>query len=556
MARLLVLPVELLHDIAGYLEGEIRTLISLCRSSKTLRLVAQPLIYREVRPLTKYAIVRPLGKSPDLLRPLWLFVRTILSRPDLADKVRHLDIVVDNDTYVYSNDPEAQQVRTLMKIWLRKVWKQKKTWDRFKEAHLEREYGTGQMKFHDLAMTLLFRLHKLEALSFCFYSRPPRLSREMLEVLKASTRKTKVREPILSTLKSLHVTQPYSAEPINLSEFIRFFSLPSLEKVKGEVCAQFSGRIGDAPFNLNPKASNITEINLDRCYTNMNDMEVFLNTCRCLKKFKFRVMSCPNVPMWTLVRNGRDHQRNPIELVHPYALIEALKACSVTLEKLKLDFWEWDKPIQGDVAPWHGLQNRRLYYPSMRSFTALKHLQVEFHRLCSPTAFTPLLLEFSNLPPSLEYLHCSNTTFRSIDPKIIARCSVIPDLCPNITSVVLQGEGLQDLELEHIGDFSLIFEEDPIHIYYPGLEFTLKFVDVGYGHTGVISANDDPNSAMDYNDSIEVGVNQYSLEEYMLLPQWDVWNARDMDVDIWESGYRLSREHNDRYSDILWGSHR
>jgi hypothetical protein len=87
MARLIDLPNELLLDVASCLttgDGiDVRTLYSLCRTSRTFLKIALPALY---------VCVRIIETTNDPLQSLKCFLRTILQYPELAEKTQRLAI--------------------------------------------------------------------------------------------------------------------------------------------------------------------------------------------------------------------------------------------------------------------------------------------------------------------------------------------------------------------------------------------------------------------------------------------------------------------------------
>ena len=177
MAKIFDLSNELLLNIVLYLttgdEPNVRALLHLCRVSRALFNVAQPALYTCVR------IAEP---AEDPLRPLKLFLRTLLERPLLAKKTQELALF--NDRRVPYEWPALGQDAVFMEL----------------SALIGGHPGEiePELCYYPLAVYVLAKLPNLQHLHFTAQIEPPRFLVHRLHEMRADP-------SFLSKLKTFHL---------------------------------------------------------------------------------------------------------------------------------------------------------------------------------------------------------------------------------------------------------------------------------------------------------------------------------------------------------------
>jgi hypothetical protein len=177
MAKLVDLSNELLLIIVSYLvtgdDIDNKTLLNLCRTSRVFLDIAQPALY------TCVWIAEP---TPDPLKPLKVFLRTLLERPSLTKSTRKLALI--NDRGIRYEWPGLQHDSYFIGL------------SSLIGGHsFEIE---PDLCYYPLAAEVLARLPNLQHIRFTAEIEPPRSLLERVHQLQAET-------SILSKLKTFHL---------------------------------------------------------------------------------------------------------------------------------------------------------------------------------------------------------------------------------------------------------------------------------------------------------------------------------------------------------------
>jgi hypothetical protein len=419
MAKLVDLSNELLLIIVSYLatgdDIDTKTLFNLCRTSRVFLDIAQPALYTCVR------IAEP---TPDPLKPLKIFLQTLLERPSLAKSTQKLALINDRgiryEWPVLQNDPYFMGLSSLIGS---------------RSSEIEPD-----LCYYPLASEVLARLPNLQHLRFTAEIEPPRSLLERIHQLQAET-------SILSKLKTFHLYvtpmtpsshipftnsantilflifrhKRYEDGPVNIKDYIPFLQYPSFEEFSTD---------SDVPDLLgNSRANNTltpSTVELLWCIGPLPTMERLLNACSCLTLFDFVV------PASSRYRSMSDVGYDP--LVAPRELVAILlETHGSTLTTLRLDFHHFyslrDPELQEELEG-QSLAHCDFTYPSLRDFENLTRMTIEFEKL----------VKVGDLPASLELLNLDYCHFADLDKEYLNELVRLKETwCPVIKYVTVSG---------------------------------------------------------------------------------------------------------------------
>ncbi|KAF2182371.1 hypothetical protein K469DRAFT_636697 [Zopfia rhizophila CBS 207.26] len=150
MAKLADLSNELLLNIVSYLatgdDIDVKTLLNLCRTSRLLLDIAQPALYTCVR------IAEP---AADPLKPLKIFLRTLMERPSLTKATQELALI--NDRGIRYELPNLQHLRFTAQIEqprallqsVHQLQTDSSILPKLKTFHLHKKYEDGPVDIED-----------------------------------------------------------------------------------------------------------------------------------------------------------------------------------------------------------------------------------------------------------------------------------------------------------------------------------------------------------------------------------------------------------------------
>ncbi|KAF1960131.1 hypothetical protein CC80DRAFT_590444 [Byssothecium circinans] len=407
MVKLIDLPSELLLDAFSYLatgnEVDVKTLLSLCRTSRLLRDIAQPALHTCVW-------ISDTSKSPlGVLQP---FFRTILGRPTLAKTTRELALVNDKSLFVRTHTLDRWNLPLEDKCSI-EVGTLRESFDAGKNPSL---------CFYPLAVEILARLENLQHIRFTDnIGRPNNLMQRVHRLQSEAL--------ILSRLKTFCLHKRFEDGPVNIDPYISLLQYPSFQEFTSEIHA-VQGRDEFPPHN----SISHSIVGLHWCIGPLETMERLIDACSGLEAFSLVI------PDNDRFRRASDTGR--LNLVTPGELVTALLASSHrhTLTVLLLDFHhyydlreiELEETIEESNEP---LESSDYVYPSFGGFENLTRLTIEFEKL----------LKVSYLPASLELLKLEHCRFAELDrDRLDDLIRVKETWCPLIQYVTVVGYEMTD----------------------------------------------------------------------------------------------------------------
>ncbi|KAF2266667.1 hypothetical protein CC78DRAFT_577979 [Lojkania enalia] len=416
MPRLLDIPAELLDNIVSNFKYSSSTdtapLISLCRTCRRLRNVAQPILHT----LVKIHIPRDSerGYISKLQGSLWCFTSTILSRPDLARKVKALSI---------PTDPEMSAMFLMSR--------EKEFLEHFFPTNCPGipKGGLREISLDDLAWIILSRLENLEEVHFNMIKLPP--PRALIRrIATAREMKGDNEDPLLASLKKLFIESQNF--PFNIADFDAILLQSQLQAIHLKICIASRAISFGKALCLAPKVIHITELVLEDCYMRNGCLRGVLKACSRLKVLKY---SAPKV---RLIFLGIDLRR--AYSFTPKQLVKALEDYNDSLEELVALFEDRCLPNKITDYTVSGLEDGDHWvYPSLHKLKQLTSLKVEYSRLLGPAI----------LPNSLEKLHLTRC-----EPSIFLEKTWIRDIasmkqswCSRLEEVTLRGFGISEATL-------------------------------------------------------------------------------------------------------------
>ncbi|KAF2635128.1 hypothetical protein P280DRAFT_474044 [Massarina eburnea CBS 473.64] len=396
MTTLIDLPNELLLSITSHFttgnEIDVTTLLSLCRTSRLLRYIAQPALYTCVR------ISEP---EDDPLRPLKIFLKTLLQRPALAKVNRELDIV--NDRELGHDRPALREDECFMEI-----------------SALIGGYSSEinpDLCFFPLAVEVLARLPNLQHLRLtCEIAHPGYLLGQLHHLRASGT--------ILSELKTFRLDKQYEEGLINIQDYIPFLRYPSFEEFISE--GNNHPQFGQSHTHNSISHSEVT---LYWCIIDEPITKLLLDTCDALREFTF-VVADEEV----IIDDG---DTGHLPLVCPRQLLTALlESHCQTLKVLILDFrhrYNFDyQDLEDEIYnhPDYTPEINPYTYPSFHGFERLTNMLIEFERL----------VEVRHLPSSLRVLTLKYCHFENMEKEYLDDLIRLKETwCPEIISVTVTG---------------------------------------------------------------------------------------------------------------------
>jgi hypothetical protein len=400
MPGLLELPSELLLNIASFLGGSHgaihqAALANFCLASQRLRDIAQPLLYAAPR--------LALSRGPDPLRQLWTFARSVLQDPALAARVRSLII----EAPAYADEPE------LIKTSQFDV-------DRCGAIKSAAESQRGSHMFvHRLASLLILPLENLGNLHLRLSPKHNCYTMSILQISLASTNRSRTPE-----LRSLNLEEALkgTAEVSTGCELIGFST--SLEELRVESLKFIAPGFDNSGFRMQPHTSALVELQLRKCHISPSTLEHWIGSCRSLRTFTYTATYCAQYD------------------VEAAQLLEALRSCAGTLERLDVDFSEhYVYESEWTAGPYWDASSV-IKYEGFGDFTKLEDLRIEAARL----------KDVDTLPPCLKTLTLTVFEVKSLSDDIRRRLIALRNLrreqCPALKSVRLQYGRMVEVEMQ------------------------------------------------------------------------------------------------------------
>lgn len=396
MARLSDLPMELLLAIFTYFHPveDRKLVLSLCEVSRTFCGAAQQLLFssfdtgaRCIHCKSPNCKIRIEGECQ--LQPLIPFTRTIIARPDLAERVQKLMI----REHSCKPQPMSQWPNALTADTIRHYTNAIQTL-KVKEKTQWLSAIVGCV-FDAFMIVLMSQTPNVKHLSLV-------LDRNRLGsflVLAREMHRSSIGFPYLGNLRSLDINC-YDKRPIQLQSIIPILALPRLREASIAYCAGSSDT--DWPDEIVPGSLKLTSISLSPAGIDQSCLAKLAEACACLKRFIYVVMDYSG-----------------LELVEPPQIQPALYSQRKSLEEVRIEYREsWStNMINPDWCPKYG---------SFRDFTNLKRLDLE----------QALIMPADELPHSLETLVIRQADYPIFDmmTKLVSTCRTE---CPWLSEVII-----------------------------------------------------------------------------------------------------------------------
>ncbi|KAF2736357.1 hypothetical protein EJ04DRAFT_562596 [Polyplosphaeria fusca] len=455
MPTLVDLPVELLQDIFIDLREdpftERESLLSLCRTCTRLRDVAQPFLYCST----------DLPKWPSQpLESLKCLTRTIVARPDLADKVKSLAISTDSDAEALLLPDDVY------KVFQDDIPKR----DEDAGEEKEKEEDGKKMKFDHFAIVLFSRLGRLERLHLDVDTWP---AQQLLQYIEESprppdsskeTENTENTNPKVQTTRKFpslkHLTVSPEGPPFNLADFSAFLTLPSLQTAHFSETLASVGHAFGKKLDIPPNSVNLSRLVLEKCFMREKCLRKLLAACKNLRLLR---VSAPDKGTynWHGIDVGNTYQFTPEQLVNAISQT----GCN-SLAVLSAEFTSY-YPATPHVEAYQ--------YPNMRHLRSLRTLSIE----------QGLLPELERLPKKLKTLRLADASFRSIFEDFFETLvQVKKKWCTDIEEISVEGYGIDERIIELAkthGGIDVSRDAEGYHrIGFPGLGCSVKVVDVSF----------------------------------------------------------------------------
>jgi hypothetical protein len=288
MPQLLDLPPELLSHIILNLEiqDERSTLASLCQVSRIFCQLAQPVLFKEFNtPQRVTASFVAYEENWDLepLDPLLSFTITVISRPDLAARVRSI-IVETSDTGLSATDeyyemeaPSEDVIKAFVKAVHRVNAKSKTAW-LSALIGLEVDALTSLLISHTPNLERL-RLHVDD-------ERPGKQLRELVKnIIYCPTGVPS--PPYLQNLKVLRLGYFLSYGGFNNSQVTELLSLPTLEEFWARNCIGNNDRESYPKFFAEPGQFSFSRIIISQSCMDVEALTMLVQACKCLQTFQY-----------------------------------------------------------------------------------------------------------------------------------------------------------------------------------------------------------------------------------------------------------------------------
>jgi hypothetical protein len=165
----------------------------------------------------------------------------------------------------------------------------------------------------------------------------------------------------------------------------------SLEELRVDSFVFIAPGFDNSGFRMQPNTSALVELHLRECHISSSTLEQWIKSCRSLRAFTYTAGYYAH------------HDVNAAQL------LEALRSCTDTLERLDADFSEhYGSEIDYSTSP-QGDASNVFKYQGFREFTKLEHLRIEAVRLEG----------VDTLPPCLKTL--TLTLFEIVVPSVTRR---------------------------------------------------------------------------------------------------------------------------------------
>lgn len=397
MARLSDLPVELLLAIFTYFHPveDRKLVLSLCEVSRTIRGAAQQLLFSCFDTGTRCIHCKSSNCKNRIqgvcqLQLLIPFTRTIIVRPDLAERVQKLMI----REHSCKPQPMSQWPNALTADTIRHYTNAIQTLKvKNKSRWLSAIVGCV---FDAFMIVLISQTPNVKLLSIVLDQNRLGsflvLAREML--------RSSIGFPYLSNLISLDINC-YDKRPIELQSIIPILALPRLREVSIAYCVGTSDTVW--PVEIAPGSLKLASISLSPAGIDQNCLIRLAEACACLKQFTYVAMD-----------------NSGLELVGPPQIQPALYSQRNNLEEVRIEYRELlsANVINPDWSPKYG---------SFEDFTNLKRLDLE----------QALMMPADKLPHSLETLIIRQANYPIFDmmAKLVSACRTT---CHSLSEVTIR----------------------------------------------------------------------------------------------------------------------
>ncbi|RAL06862.1 F-box protein [Aspergillus homomorphus CBS 101889] len=386
MAQLSTLPNEIILAIISCFHGptDVTELLSLCLTSRRLRLLAQPILFYDY-----FKYVLAAGSDTYLKRrcrigPLISFARTLVLRPELGKQVHRVCINVNRIlTDCLSDWPETERNEAVSVLT-----------GAIQEMRLPRkaDYMSGIIKsrMNPLVTIIATLAPNLEALDIVVENEGLRL----LEPLYRPPDDGSLRPPFLSKLRSLHIRDLKKMQHPTMKDVISLMCLPKLEKFSMAFCN--GDGLACPDFDLPPGSLALSELELQETTLDATRLTKIIRACKKLEVFTYE--SLP----W--LSQTADSCQFP-----PQALLPCLESQKHNLRSVRINLDVADPLI---IYDWR----RCPQYGSFDAFRNLKDLDVE----------QGAMQDFQNLPPFIERL-----TILCCEHPVYEMMASLADCCRN-----------------------------------------------------------------------------------------------------------------------------
>lgn len=353
-------------NIAGFLEGDTKALLNLSYVSRLFNQIATPLLYSNFRQLESW----PVDKNKTLYAFLW----TVLSRPHLAEHVKHIALQQMGTDEGLGLDPDqelidlaTQRINTTCSSLLRTdVAKD------FNDEWLAAIRNTIPEAYLTL---LICALPNLETLFFV-EGYEPNILYTVLKAVVTQLKQAKILDEVpaglpftkLRTVKTWSDDMKYGY--LGFDGLYPFFELPSMRGFEIGLANGEWGNIG-APdgaqmWKIEPRSSNIDKLSFQYSAFTGPCMRAMVRSCKSLKQFQFTY--------------GKIHMYE-VDFF-PKDLLDELLGHADSLEVLRINYDDdWDKVL------WHEneIESSDLVFDSkLKKLTKLKQLSVNSSILFGP----------------------------------------------------------------------------------------------------------------------------------------------------------------------------
>ncbi|KAL4783890.1 hypothetical protein BJX76DRAFT_348240 [Aspergillus varians] len=406
MASLLDLPNEILLIVVSHFNHFVHreALQALCLCSKRLYSISQPFLYDQYIREVHCQCCHKNGTPPGHIVPLVLFTRTLISRPDLAARVRSANF--DNSKDAFDDDivREAELDADTFEVLAA-------GFQQLPAAYRARWFMKGAaMKSNPYILVLASRMPNLEHLQLT-------LGEEGLHGLGPLFTQWFAsgidHQPYFKNLKSVVIRDLTYTESVSMFNLEYVLKLPRLEEF---TLTYLNGNADGCPlFDIKPDTLNISTLSLMDACLDAESLTEIVAGCKCLKDFSY--YGC-NYDVDNIAESG---QFDPSELV---SILSSQKDNLRTI-RCSLDW--------GDIYPTHW--ERCSKYGSFAPFKNLMHLELDQY------PYTPK----QELPSSLHCLTIRNISFSIFDTleSLDMRTTDMPEyefynMLPNLEFVTLQ----------------------------------------------------------------------------------------------------------------------